>query len=598
MSIEMRRARRRQMFIFLLVCVGMVLLLGRLYYWQVLESQGGYDLARLANDEHTQDIVLDAPRGLIYDAQGHILATNVVRDDVFIEPIQFSIGHADNFQSDLTALVTTLHQVLPAVPVDQLNRDFNLDAQAVRIAVRIDPAQSEQLHRLHLEDVFLEPRTWRIYPAENLAAQVLGYVTQNDNDNHGVYGIESQYDALLAGKPGSFIAETDLNGNPLIVGGRGESLPPPSVRDGADLTLTIDSGIEYMVQRALADAVQQLQGESGTVVVINARTGAVVAMAGEPTFDPNQYGNYAGQMGCLGSEEVFFNPALYCAYEPGSTMKVVTMAAALDQGLITPDTTVNDPGYINFNNAPTVTNWNHKAYGTETMTQVIEHSANVGAAYVAYDILGAARYYPYLARFGFGQALGLDGPEEAGEYRMPGSAGWTPSDLTRQAFGQSILATPIQVAMAYEAIAHGGVMMRPYLVATVDDNGHVVTTQPQVERRVISAEAAHLLIGMLERSVTDGYARPVQIPGYSIAAKTGTATTQGLSPDETEASMAGFIPASKPQFVILVKIDRPQQAIYGDTAAAPLWKKIAQELMWYYHVPPDQVWYPQGAPLH
>jgi cell division protein FtsI/penicillin-binding protein 2 len=587
MSIEMRRARKRQMFIFLLVCVGMAVLLSRLYYWQMLESQSGYDLAQLANDEHTQNIVLDAPRGLVYDVQGHILATNVARDDVYVEPIQFSIDHGDNFQSDLTVLVTTLHRVLPAVPVDRLYRDFNLDVQAVRIAVRIDPAQSEQLHRLHLEDVFLEPRTWRIYPSAELAAQVLGYVTQNDNDNHGVYGIESQYDALLAGKPGSFMTETDLNGNPLIVGASAEQ----PARDGANLTLTIDSGIEYIVQTALAEAVQQLKAESGTVVVINARTGAVVAMAGEPTFDPNQYGNYAGQMGCLGSEEVFFNPALYCAYEPGSTMKAVTMAAALDQGLITPDTMINDPGYINFNDAPGVTNWDRRAYGRETMTQVIEHSANVGAAFVAHDILGAARYYPYLARFGFGQPLGLDGPEEAGGYRMPGSPGWTPSDLTRQAFGQSIVATPMQVAMAYEAIAHGGVMMRPYLVAAVDDNGHVVTTQAQVERRVISAETAQLLAGMLERSVTDGYAQLVQIPGYSIAAKTGTATTQGVPANETEASLAGFIPASSPQFVLLVKIDRPQQTIFGSTAAAPLWKEIAQELMWYYHVPPDQVPY-------
>src|SRR5712692_1299199 len=523
MSIEMRRARKRQMFIFLLVCVGMVGLLGRLYYWQMLESQSGYDLAQLANDEHTQDIVLDAPRGLIYDAQGHILATNVVRDDVYVEPIQFSIDHGDNFQGDLTALVTTLHRVLLAVPVDRLYRDFNLDAQAVRIAVRIDPVQSEQLHRLHLEDVFLEPRTWRIYPAAELAAQVLGYVTQNDNDNHGVYGIESQYDALLAGKPGSFMTETDLNGNPLIVGASAEQ----PARDGANLTLTIDSGIEYIVQTALAEAVQQLKAESGTVVVINARTGAVVAMAGEPTFDPNQYGNYAGQMGCLGSEEVFFNPALYCAYEPGSTMKAVTMAAALDQGLISPDTTLNDPGYIAFNDAPTVYNWEDLGYGIETMTQVLEHSANVGAAYVAHNILGAKHYYPYLARFGFGQHTGLNPQETIGFYRTPDNSPqlWSVSDLTRQAFGQSIIATPLQVALAYLAIANGGVMMRPYLVAGVSDNGHVVTTEAQVERRVISAETAQLLTGMLEHSVTDGYAQVVQIPGYSIAAKTGTATT-------------------------------------------------------------------------
>jgi cell division protein FtsI/penicillin-binding protein 2 len=184
--------------------------------------------------------------------------------------------------------------------------------------------------------------------------------------------------------------------------------------------------------------------------------------------------------------------------------------------------------------------------------------------------------------------VGIDGPEAAGFYRTPGSADWSPSDLTRQAFGQSILATPLQVAMAYEAIANGGVMMRPYLVASLDDNGHVTATQPQVERRVISTQAAQLLTGMLEHSATQGYAQPAQLPGYSIAAKTGTATTQGISAGETEASLAGFIPASNPQFVILVKLDRPQETIYGSTAAAPLWKAIAQQLMWYYHVPPDQ----------
>jgi cell division protein FtsI/penicillin-binding protein 2 len=584
MSVELRRARARQMLIFLLVCVAMVSLLGRLYYWQVLQSQDGHRLAQLANAEHTQNIILNAPRGLIYDAQGHILATNVVRDDVYIEPIQFSIDHSDNFQTALASLVATLHSILPQVQANQLYRDFNLNVQTLRIAVRIDPQQSQRLRSLHLEDVFLEPRTWRIYPAGSLAAQVLGYVTQNDNDNHGMYGIEGEYEALLAGKPGSFSSETDLNSNPLIVGASSEQ---PAVA-GANLALTIDSAVEYIVQTALAAAVKQLQAESGTVVVINVRTGAVVAMAGEPAFDPNQYGSYASRLGCLGSEEVFFNPALYCAYEPGSTMKAVTMAAALDQGLITPDTTLYDPGYIKFPDAPIITNWDNKGYGTETMTQVIEHSANVGAAYVAYKILGPHRYYPYLERFGFGKPLGIDGPETAGFYRTPGSADWSPSDLTRQAFGQSILATPLQVAMAYQAIANGGVMMQPYLVASREDNRHVTTTQPRVERRVISPQAAQLLTGMLEHSATQGYAQPAQVPGYSIAAKTGTATTQGISTNETEASLAGFLPASNPQFVILVKLDRPQKTIYGSTAAAPLWKAIAQQLMWYFHVPPDQ----------
>lgn len=576
------------MLIFLLVCFGMLILLSRLYYWQVVQAHSGHNLAQLASEEHIQDIVLNAPRGLIYDAQGRILATDVVRDDVYIEPIQFSVDHPDNDQASLAELIHSLHQVLPSVSEDQLYKDFNSGLQTMRIATRINPTQSQQLQNKRLPDIFLVSRTWRVYPQGTLAAQLLGYVTQSDTDDHGVYGIEGQYNALLAGKPGSLTAETDLNGNPLVVGPSTQQNPVP----GADLTLTINSDIQYFVEQGLAQEVKLLGAQSGTVVVLNARTSAVVAMAGYPTFDPNQYWQYANQKGCLGSEDVYFNPALYCAYEPGSTMKAVTMAAALDQHLITPDTTLVDPGYISFPDAPTVYNWDDLAYGTETMTQVLEHSANVGAAYVAHNILGAARYYPYLARFGFGQLTGLnDGPETPGTYRTPTNSPqvWTPSDLTRQAFGQSIEATPLQMAMAYETIANGGVMMRPYLLASVNNNGHNTTTQPQEVRRVISAQAAQQLTGMLREAATIGLAQTAKVPGYTVAAKTGTATTQGISDSETEASVAGFIPAQNPQFVILVKIDRPQATIYGGTAAAPLWKAIAQQLMEYYQVPPDDL---------
>jgi cell division protein FtsI/penicillin-binding protein 2 len=571
------------MFIFLLVCLGFSTLLARLYYWQVLQSQSGYKLAQRANVEHIQNLILDAPRGLIYDIQGKILATNVVRDDVYVEPLQFTLDHPNTPQSDLNVLIATLHQVLPKVSLEELQRAFASGLYTVRIAVGIGPSQSEQLRKLQLPDVFLEPRTWRIYPGGSLAAQILGFVTQNDTNNHGDYGIEGQYDALLEGKPGSFTAVTDLQGNPLDVGSTNEQ-PPIS---GANLTLTINSTVQYMVEKALADTVKQLQADSGTVVVMSAHTGAVVAMAGEPTFDPNNYGQYATQQGCLGNEEVYFNPAMYCAYEPGSTMKMVTMAAALNQGLITPDTTLNDHGCMTFTDAPMVCNWQLKAYGIESMTQVLIHSANVGAAYVAHDILGAERYYPYLTYFGFGKLTGIDGPEETGEYLSPKDQNWTISDLTRQAFGQSILATPIQVATAYEAIANGGVMMYPYLVDEINNNGKVTKTHPRVERRVISAHAAQSLTEMLNQAALQGSAKLALVPGYSVAAKTGTATTQGIPANQTEASVVGFIPASNPQFVILVKLDRPKNTIYGSTAAAPLWRTIAQQLMWYYAVPPD-----------
>jgi cell division protein FtsI/penicillin-binding protein 2 len=583
MSTELRQARNRQMLIFLLVCLGMAGLLGRLYYWQIIR---GAELAQLAANEHIQTETLNAPRGIIYDAQGHILATNVVRDDVYIEPIPFKQDHSsDTFDSDLASTVTALHQVLPNVSEELLRKDFNLQLWTVRVAMHIEPLQSQHLSNMHLQDVFLQPRTWRTYPAGSLAAQIIGFVKQDDTGSTGVYGIERQYNSLLAGKAGTLTAEFDLSGNPLTVGASSER---PAV-DGANITLTIDSTIEYIIQTVLTNTVKAMQAQSGSVVVINARTGAVVAMAGAPTFDPNNYGNYATQKGCLGSEEVFLNPVLYCAYEPGSTMKAVTMAAGLDQGLITPDTAINDPGYITFNDAPVVTNWEGLGYGTETMTQVLEHSANVGSAYVAHTILGPSRYYPYLAKFGFGQPTGIDSQEETGYYRTPANSpqSWSMADLTRQAFGQSILATPLQLVMAYQAIANGGLMMRPYLVASIDNNGQTVTTQPQVKGRVISSHTAQQLTAMLEQVVTNGLASDAKVPGYTVAAKTGTATTQGISNAQTEASMAGFLPASNPQFVILVKIDRPQKTIYGGTAAGPVWQAVAQQLMWYYHVPPD-----------
>ncbi|GAC1390960.1 MAG: penicillin-binding protein [Ktedonobacteraceae bacterium] len=584
MNTELQRARRRQMFVFVLVCGGMLLLLGRLYYWQVLS---GPRLARLATNEHTKNLPLKAPRGLIFDAQGHLLVTNVIRDDVYIEPRQFRIDfeHDDNAHDKWVSLMHSLHQVLPYLSEDTLINKFDSDAWTLRINRQpIEPAQSEQLRSMRLPDVFLQARPVRSYPGGDLAAQVLGYV---DSDATGQYGIEGKYNAQLAGKAGSITAETDLNGNPLTVGASSGQAPVP----GANMTLTIDSTIQYMAQTALVDTIKKLQAQSGSVVVLNARTGAVVAMAGAPSFDPNHYSDYASQTGCVNSASVYFNPVLYCTYEPGSTMKSVTMAAGLDQGLITPDTSFTDNGTISFPDANPVANWNFNAYGVETMTQVLEHSANVGTAYVAHDILGPNRYYPYVQRFGFGQAYNIDGPEQVGTYRTNTSNGWYPTDLTRQAFGQSISTTAFQMAMVYEVIANGGVMMKPYLVQSMNDNGHVTTTHPQIQRRVISAETAKLLSGMLVSAAN--YNKQATFPGYSIAVKTGTATTQGLDASQTEASMVGFLPASNPQFVILVKIDRPSAtiaggtAIFGGTAAAPLWKSIAEQLMWRYNVPPD-----------
>jgi cell division protein FtsI/penicillin-binding protein 2 len=574
MSTELRRARSRQMVIFLLVCLGIMVLLGRLYYWQIV--MGG-DLAAQANAEHIQNQVLNAPRGLIYDAEGRLLATNVVRDDVYIEPIQFAADFSDDSQAKRDDLINALRRVLPQLSVERLQQAFESNLQTVRIATAIDPAQSQQLRKLQLPDIFLQSRTVRTYPNSEIDAQILGYVQP---DGAGVNGVEGKYNTLLAGKAGNFTAETDLNGNPLTVG----SSSGQQAVNGADLTLTINNTMQYVAQTELVKVIQQSGAQSGAVVVLNVHTGAVVALAGAPTFDPNHYGTYADQKGCINTEAVYYHPDLFCAYEPGSTMKAITMAAALDQHIITPDTSIEDNGCLSFRDGtPTVCNWADRSYGTETMTQVLEHSANVGAAYVS-TLLGPQRYYPYLQRFGFGQPTGLFLPEENSAYRTNQDQNWTRSDLTRQAFGQSITVTPIQLARAYQAIANGGVMLKPFLVASVNENGHVTTTQPQTAGRIISATTAKTLTQML---VSTAEANKITLSGYSTAIKTGTATTQGLSDTQTIASVAGYLPASNPQFVVLVRIDRPN-TIYGSVVAGPLWKTIAQQLMWEYNVPSDQ----------
>ncbi len=581
MSTELRRARSRQMVIFLLVCVGMLLLLGKLYYWQVIM---GPTLAGWANAEHVENQTVNAPRGRIYDAQGLLLATNIVRDDVYVEPEQIALDYPDTFASEREKLVQQLHAALPDITDEKLRKALSSETPTYRIAISIDPEQSKKLRALRLPYTFLEPRTWRNYPGGELAAQILGYVgnSQGDGLPQGVYGLEKKYNKPLSGKAGSLTAETDLNGNPLTVG---SSILQDKV-DGADLTTTIDSVIQYQAQTQLEDLVKKSGAKSGTVVVLNARTGAVVALAGAPTFDPNNYGNYANDKGCLGQLEVYSNPALYCAYEPGSTMKSITMAAGIDQHVITSDTTIQDPGYHDFaDGTPRVTNWDYPvSHGTETMTQVLEHSANVGASMVAHDYLGPNRFYAYLDRFGFGQCTGLFGPEACGGYSKPGDQGWTPSDLARQSFGQTILVTPLQVAMAYQALANNGVMMHPYIVSSINDNERVTRIQPQIQRQVVSAETAKALTTMLVANADVN--KEVSVPGYSVAMKTGTGTTQGISADQTEASMAGYLPASNPQFVILAKVDRPQSNIFG-AVTSHLWGSIAQQLMWRYNIPPD-----------
>lgn len=581
MTNELRRARSRQTILFLLICGSMLAVSVRLAYWQLGQHQ---TLAARADQEHRHPFIVPAGRGSIYDANGNLLALTVTANAVVADPqavMQENSDHSGTLDSTLSQLAQIL-SLSAATLRPQLTLMQNGQAASFTY-VRDDqghklyasPTQQNQITTLlnnnQLWGIGLLPEAQREYSDNDLAAQLLGFVQQDTGV--GQYGLEKYYDALLAGQPGKLIAETDVNGNPLVIGD--QTWQPPV--EGASLTLTIDANVQWEVEHMLHDTIVRHQADGGSVIIVNPKTGAIIAMASEPRFDPNHYSDAP-------SYSLFLNPVVSAIYDPGSTMKAITMAAGIDLQLITPETAFNDPGYYNVQGI-TLHNWDDLGYGQETMTQVLEHSANVGAIWVALERLRAANFYHYLAQFGIGAPTGIDLPDESAGL-LPSAQDRTDLTLAENSFGESIGVTPLQMVMAYAALANGGLLMQPYCVASASQGGHVTTFGPHAIRQAVSPATAQTVTSMLVDSAVDGEARLAVVPGYQVAAKTGTSTPSGDLDSPVYASVAGYAPASNPQFVMLVKIDHPKAPILGGLVAAPLWHDIAAWLIHYYRIPP------------
>lgn len=584
MTRDLMRARSRQAFLFVLIGVAMLAIIGRLVYWQIGLHAA---LAARANQEHERPFVVPAGRGSIYDSNGKLLALNITEDAVEADPQAIKQEEGQNpgsFEQTMDHLATILNissDVLrPQLQLSQNGQPvtFTYLHDANDIKIHATQQQSDQINQLlnnnQLWGIGLLPESWRVYLDDDLAAQLLGFVRQDNGE--GQYGLEKYYNALLAGKPGKLITDTDVSGNPLPIG---QQVWQPPV-NGADLKLTLDANVQLTVEQMLHDTIVQRQADGGSVIIVNPKTGAIIAMASEPGFDPNNYS-------AVTSYQLFTNPAVSSIYDPGSTMKAVTMAAGIDLHLITPDTTLDDPGYYTLDDGTTLHNFDGVNYGQETMTQVLQHSANVGAIWVALTRLHANNFYHYLSQFGFGAQTGVDLPtEDPGQVPPPAQR----DDLTlaENSFGESIGVTPLQMVMAYAALANGGLLMQPYVVASITQNGHVTTTTPHSVRQTVSPQTAQTVTQMLVQSAMNGEASQALVPGYQIAAKTGTSTPDPDAPDTTFASVAGYAPASNPQFVMLVKIDHPKNPIFGGLVAGPLWHDIAAWLFHYYRIAPDQ----------
>jgi cell division protein FtsI/penicillin-binding protein 2 len=574
------RTRRRQAILFALACLALLAVTARLMYWQIGLRQA---LSGRAAAEALTQILVPAGRGTIRDANGVILALSVTEDSVIADPdVIRQAGARDRMSAALAPLVgLTADQVRAQIDIpgayaqlrDAAGQPLLLDpAHSRDFATAADAAAKE--HNPFV-GVALYPVVHRVYPSGSLGSQVLGFVRQSDGS--GQYGVESAYDTLLGGQPGVLTTAVDAQGDPLATGPQRWTPPVP----GADVTLTLDGTVQDMAERGLADAIARTGADGGSVVILDPRTGAILALANQPAFDPNSY--------ATASLSRFGDPAVGAVFDPGSVMKAMTMAAGIDTGAITPDTTFDDRGVVTVDGVP-LHNWGAYAYGTETMTQVLQHSANVGAVFVA-QRLGVERFQAYMAAFGYGARTGVDLPAETtGLFPRPADPGEAELAAAEQSFGESIGVTPLQLAAAYGALANGGVLMRPYIVQGVTpDGGRGAATriQPHVERQVVSAATAWTVTRMLVDSALTSEAQMDLIQGYSIAAKTGTSTPDPHDPSVTYATVAGYAPATNPRFVIVVKLDHPRTSIFGGAAAGPLWRALAQQLFVYYRIPPD-----------
>lgn len=420
---------------------------------------------------------------------------------------------------------------------------------------------------------------YRYYPESKISSGISGFVGYYGDEQRGQYGIEGYFDERLKGKPGSLSSKKDALGY-VIMTKNSEMVP---AEDGIDLVLTIDRAVQFKVCEELEKAVKSHGADRGMVVVMEPNTGEIIAMCSVPTFDANTYNTET-------DISLFNNPVIFDQYESGSIFKAITIAAGIDDGKISPETTYYDPGCLKVG-VETICNSDLKSHETQSMTNVLEESLNTGTIFVL-NQLGREKFREYVYNFGFGSETGIElDPESVGNIK---SLDYTKEIYSATAsFGQGISVTPIQMVNAFSVIANGGKLMKPYIVKkSISSSGETEETKPKEIRQVISKKTSLLLGGMLASVVKNGHGAKAGVNGYYIAGKTGTAQVAkqeggGYEENKTIGSFAGFGPVENPKFAMLVRIDNPKDVIWAESSAAPLFGKIAKFLLDYYEIKPS-----------
>jgi cell division protein FtsI/penicillin-binding protein 2 len=512
-----------------------------------LQGVRAASFGRLASSQHSDEVVIPAARGTIYDRGGVQLAIGVEGQTVYADPRRVT---------DPRGEARTVASIL-GLNTDQVYRKLTERTRGfVYIARKADPALASRLARRGLPGIGFYAEERRFYPQFNLASQVLGYA---GIDNRGLAGLELSLERRIAGQPGRERIVKDASGQAI------DTVVSRVERDGEDVYLTLDHTIQANAQAVLRDTVSRWHAKSATAIVLDPSTGAVLAMAVAPGFDANRY------------PEVWRalqrNRAVTDTYEPGSTFKLVTVAGALSDRLVSPSTRFTLPYEIQVADRRI-----HDAEprGTETMSvaQILSQSSNVGAITLA-EKLTRHRLVQWISRFGFGRKTGIDFPGESAGIVLPEER-WSGSSIGNIPIGQGIAVTPIQMAAAYAAIANRGLWVRPHLVDHVGDGG----SRRAARRRIVPRWVASQVMAMLKNVVAEGTGTLAEVPGYQVAGKTGTAAKPdehgGYSNTRYVASFVGVVPASRPRLVILVSVDEPRGAIWGGVVAAPAFAQIAK----------------------
>jgi cell division protein FtsI/penicillin-binding protein 2 len=464
---------------------------------------------------------------------------------------------------DPVSVATALSDVVGLDRADAVRRLANRRTSHAVLAHALTDEQKNHVEAANLPGITLEKESVRTYPLGRAGAHVVGFLGFDGDRRVGQYGLEARYDRLLAGKPGASAA---------------------TVVDGSDIITTLDRQLEDFACTKLSEAVARHGADGGSLVVVDPKTGAVLALCGEPSFDPNAYG-------AVSDAAVFLNPAVSRTYEPGSVFKAVTLAGALETGAITPDTTYEDSGSVSIGKY-TIKNSDGKAHGVQTMRQVLEESLNTGAIFAARK-LGETGFADTLRKFGFGAKTGVDLPAEASGNISKAASG-KEIYLATASYGQGLTVTPLQLVMAYAAIANRGALMQPYVVAkVVAPDGRVAETQPREVRAVLSPATATQLAAMLVGVVERGHGQRAGVPGYYIAGKTGTAQVPakdraGYEPGVTVGTFAGFGPVDDPKFAMVVVLDHPKDVQFAESSAAPLFGEVAAYVLRAFGVAPTR----------